>query len=143
MDKLDSLLMQSSPSTQVFYAGNLCETSHVDAAAGMGHLHVLHAGKLTIKRPLGVDLDISQPSLILFPRPQTCTLIPEATDAHGARIVCAHVDFGQAMSATLALSIPDVLVIPLDPSNHLTPMLALMFQEAASESCGRKVALNH
>ncbi len=146
MDKLDSLLMQSSPSTQVFYAGNSCETSYVDEAAGMGHLHVLHAGKLTIKRHLASDLDITKPSLILFPRPQTCTLIPESTDekgAQGASIVCAHVDFGQAMSATLALSIPDVLVIPLDPSNHLKPMLALMFQEAASESCGKKVALNH
>ena len=146
MDRLDSLLMQSAPSTQVFYAGILCEASSVDAASGVGHLHVLHAGKLTIKRPLKEDLVIAQPSLILFSRPQSCTLIPGAIDAKdlpSTSVVCAHVHFGQTMSATLAWAIPDVLVIPLDTSNHFRPALALMFEEAENECCGRKVALNH
>jgi AraC-like DNA-binding protein len=143
MDKLDSLLMQSNPNARVFYAGQLSEATQIDASPGVGHIHVLYAGHLRLTRLDEAELNITQPSLILFPRATACSLIPTAIGIESAKVVCAHVDFGQAMSATLALSIPDVLVIPLEESTQLGPMLRLMFEESSGQNCGKKVALNH
>jgi AraC-like DNA-binding protein len=143
MDKLDALLSHASPSSHVFFAGRLCHTSPVQAEPGMGHLHVLQAGHLRIQWAHGQQQDITEPSLILFPRPLSCELSPQTRNGQGAQMVCAHMDFGHAMSATLTHAIPDMLVIPLAQAPALAPMLALLFQEAQAQQCGRQAALNH
>jgi transcriptional regulator GlxA family with amidase domain len=70
-------------------------------------------------------------------------MLPESTNGESVEIVCAHVDFGLAMSETLIRTIPNVLVVPLTQSSHLSPMLELLFQEAANQNCGKQAAMNH
>jgi AraC-like DNA-binding protein len=143
MDKLDSLLTQSLPTTQVFHAGPLLETIRNDGDNCLGGMHVVREGQLGIHLQNRSPLGISDPSLILFPRPIAFDLVPKSATDQTVEIVCANVDFGQAMSATLMHSIPDVLVMPFSQSPHLAPLLPLLFQEASHQNCGKQAAMNH
>lgn len=143
MDKLDSLLKHSSLTTQVFYAGQMSDSDRQNEATGMGRLHVLYAGHLHLQLRNRPALSISEPSLILFPRPIYCQINPELGNELGVQIVSAHIDFGLAMSATLTPSIPDVLVIPLIQTPQFRTILDLLLEEATHKNCGKRVALNH
>lgn len=143
MDRLDALLKHSSPRGELFYAQQLCHTAQLDAASNRGHLHVLYSGHLAIRIQNRPVLEIHEPSVVLFPRPLTCELSPQPSGAAAVQIVCAHVDFGQAMTNVLRHSIPDLLVIPLAHSVSFRPLLTLLFDEANNQHCGRSAALNH
>jgi AraC-like DNA-binding protein len=143
MDKLDSLLTHSLPTTQVFYAGKLSEVTHVGNKGQLGGMHVLRHGQLNIQLLNESPIKITEPAMVLIPRSITYDLKPKVASGKGVEIVCAHADFGLAMSATLMRSIPDVLVIPLTLSSHLSPMLELLFQEAENQNCGKQAAMNH
>ncbi len=155
MDKLDSLLTHSAPSTSVFHTGQLSHALAVPMHKTCGHLHVLHYGQLRIGLGNGRALEVSEPSIVLFPRPMACELAPvvgrvgepnmEQGQGHSveAQLVCAHVDFGHAMAATLARSIPQALVVPLHQSAQLAACAHLVLGEAHGQSCGRRTALEH
>jgi AraC-like DNA-binding protein len=143
MDKLDSLLTHSLPTTQVFHAGPLLKINRASGRQPMGEMHVVIEGQLGIQLHNRMPLKISEPSLVLFPRPIAFDLVPESDSARPVEVICATVDFGQAMSATLMGSIPDILVIPFFRAPHLAPLLPLLFQEASSQNCGKQAAMNH
>jgi AraC-like DNA-binding protein len=143
MDKLDSLLTHSLPTTQVFYVGQLSKVTRMGGDTQLGGMHVLRDGQLSVRLSKGFPIKITEPSLILVPRSITYDLVPKDMGGKGVEVICARADFGLAMSATLMRSIPDVLVIPLMQSSHLLPMLGLLFQEAENKNCGKQAALNH
>jgi AraC-like DNA-binding protein len=143
MDKLDSLLTQSLLTSQVFHAGPLLQAARTDGSLRMGGMHVLREGHLSIRLPSRPPLLVTESSLILCPRPIAFDLVPELGNDQTVEIVCANVDFGQAMSATLMRTIPDFLVMPFSQSPHLSPLLPLLFQEASNQNCGRQAAMNH
>jgi AraC-like DNA-binding protein len=143
MDKLDALLMHSSPKTQVFFSGVLRQATHMDALPGRGRLHVLQAGHLRIAMQNQAEIEIIEPSLILFLRSRHGGLNLASEPGKEAQLVCAHVDFGHALNATLLHCVPDLFLLPLAHAPELAPMLGLLAQEAQKDNCGKKVALNH
>src|SRR5260370_42006452 len=51
-------------------------------------------------------------------------------------------NFGAGMLNPLIASLPEPLVLPLDPLPELSPTLQLLFSEAFSESPGRQAAID-
>lgn len=145
MDKLSPLFARFAPTARVFYSGNLCITQDFVESDGVGHLHLLRSGQLSVSSsttgslPSDV-LTIDQPSVLFYPRPHSHRFQPDPGDS--PNLVCATVDLGIEMRNPLVMALPDVLVMPLHEVTALAPTLDLLFAEAFSNRCGRQAALD-
>lgn len=144
MGRLSPLFARFAPRARVFYSGHLCSTENFVEADGVGHLHLLRSGRLTVSGRAGGSqsdlLTIDQPSVLFYPRPCDYRLPPDEED--GANLACATVDWGIEMRNTLVMGLPDVLVVPLHEVTAFAPTLDLLFAEAFSDRCGRQAALD-
>ncbi|MDY7577895.1 AraC family transcriptional regulator [Herbaspirillum sp. RTI4] len=140
MDSLSSLFSRFSLNARVFYTGNLCSIVDFDEQPGLGHLHVMREGHLQVQRPGKATLDISEPSLLFYPRPHQHRFHADAPG--GATLVCATIDFGAGMGNPLLQALPDFLLIPLASIEGIDATLALLFQEAFTDLKGRQTAIN-
>ena len=145
MDRLSSLFARFAPSARVFYSGSLCSAQSFVESDGVGHLHLLRSGRLSVTcRTAGSNttdlLTIDQPSVLFYPRPRSHRL--QADEEDGANLVCATVDLGIEMRSPLVISLPDVLVVPLHEITAIAPTLDLLFAEAFGDRCGRQAALD-
>ena len=144
MDRLSPLFARFAPRARVFYSGHLCSTENFVESDGVGHLHLLRSGRLTVSGRAGGSqsdlLTIDQPSVLFYPRPCSHRLQPDEED--GANLLCATVDLGIEMRNPLVMGLPDVLVIPLHEVAAFAPTLDLLFAEAFSDRCGRQAALD-
>lgn len=139
-DRLTPLLQRLELKSRVFYAGNLCSLANFDAADGVGHLHVLKAGRLQLRTPDGAIRSFDEPSLILFPRAGSHALA--APRLEGADLVCASVEFGASLAAAMVQGLPPLLAMPLREVPAITGVLDALFAEAFHGGKGREVALN-
>lgn len=139
-DRLAPLLNRSELRSRVFYAGNLCSLVDFDGLDGVGHLHVLRAGRLQLTTPDGQVQDLAEPSLIFFPRASHHRLA--ADPAEGADLVCASVEFGAASGQALVRGMPSRVVVPLREAPAMGHVLEALFAEAFTEHAGRDAALN-
>jgi AraC-like DNA-binding protein len=140
-DLLAPLLERFELRSRVFYAGNLCSLVNFDAGAGVGHFHLLKAGRLRLTRPGAAVLELRGPSLVFFPRSTQHWLNADPTD--GADLVCASVEFGASLGNPLLNELPEPMVLPLNEAPALASVLEALFSEAFDErSGGRSVALN-
>jgi AraC-like DNA-binding protein len=140
MDSLSSMFEKFSLSARVFFSGRLCGVSGDHATETAGHLHLLRRGKLTVERPDGERLVVTEPSVLFYPQP--CRHRLWADEANGAEIVCAHTEFGVEMQNPLVRGLPELLVVPLSSVKELEPAIELLFGEAMSEYPGRQAAIN-
>jgi len=140
MDRLSSLLSKFGVNASLFHNGKLCGVAIYDAAAPLGHFHLLQAGTVSLQLPYKADLLISRPSLIFMPRPSEHKLI--ADDTEGAQLVCASMKFDGGVSNPLSASLPDLLVLSLDELPLLAETLRWLFDEAATVHCGREAVIN-
>lgn len=140
MDALGPLLEQISLSARIFYTGQLCQLSNFDALEGVGHLHLLKSGRLSMQVRGKVIKVIDRPSVILLPRPNTHTLVP--LDLEGADLVCASIDLGARNRSPIAVALPDSIVLPIDELKNLGPTLDLLFAEAFDARNGRQAAID-
>lgn len=140
LDQFAALLNQVSLAARVFFAGSVCELTGFDGADGLGHLHVLKAGRCSIRLKGREVALVDQPSVLFFPRPCQHALVP--TDPEGVALVCASFDLGATTHSPLADALPDFLVLPLDKASSLASTLDLFFTEAFSDRCGRQAALD-
>jgi AraC-like DNA-binding protein len=140
MDRLSTLLSQFGVRANLFYSGKLCEMVSYDGADQRGHVHLLQAGSLTLKSPVGSDLLLARPSLIFFPRPTRHQLI--AGEPEGAQMLCASLQFDGGASNPISASLPDLLVLSLDELPLLADTLRWLFSEAAGGHCGREAVLD-
>jgi AraC-like DNA-binding protein len=139
MDCLAPFFERFSLSARMFYSGRQCGISpSLDDPAG--YLHVLRKGTLTVIRPNARPLVINTPSILFFPRPQTHRV--HGSEAEGADLVCATVQFGVGMLNPLTASLSEPFVVPLNDLPELAPALELLFSEANSNSSGRQAALD-
>ncbi|MCU0922042.1 MAG: AraC family transcriptional regulator, partial [Burkholderiaceae bacterium] len=122
------------------YAGNLCSLVNFDAVEGVGHLHLLKAGRLQLTAPDGRVQELAEPSLIFFPRATRHRL--GADEADGADLVCASVEFGTSFGNPLVHGLPPLLVLPLRDAPAMRGVLDALFTEAFDERSGRDAALN-
>lgn len=140
-DFLTPLLDRFELRSRVFYAGNLCSLVNFDAVVGVGHFHLLKAGRLHLTRPGAAAIELRGPSLVFFPRSTQHRLQADPTD--GADLVCASVEFGAAVGNPLLNELPEPMVLPLSEAPALASVLEALFSEAFDErSGGRGVALN-
>jgi AraC-like DNA-binding protein len=77
---------------------------------------------------------------LFFPRPQQHRV--HGTEAEGANLVYATVQFGLGMLNPLTASLPEPFVVPLNALPELAPALELLFSEANTQSSGRQTALD-
>jgi AraC-like DNA-binding protein len=140
VDRLSNLLNRFSLSAGVFYSGNLCGVHDFDRDAKHGHVHLIKRGPVQLMGGAEGDLSITEPSLLLLPRPDTHQLI--ADHRSGADVVCASIQFGAGGHDPVADSLPSLVVVPLARLPAAQPLLELLYEEAFSDHCGRQAALD-
>jgi len=143
MDKFSPLFSRFSLNARVFYSGTLCGSTRFDTSAGIGHLHLLRQGSLSIYQRINKTnkiVDVNEPSVIFYPRPQQHCF--NAKNQQGAELVCAEIDFGVGMGNPLVSTLPEVMIIPIDQIAELKSLLELLFDEAFTDRCGRQAAVN-
>jgi len=133
-DRLASLMAHFPVSAQVFNAGPLCGVNTLESDGTHGQLHLVRSGTLTVSHGRST-LQIEKPSVLLFPRPLTHRFTSDAE--HGADVVCANLWFDGGAENPIASALPEVVCLPLDEVSGSAPVLALLFEEAFEQRCGR------
>jgi len=139
MDALAAVFRHFSPSARVYFGGRLCGISSDHDTDTAGHLHLLREGCIDVTMPDHQTLRIREPSVVFYPRPMQHRL---QSDADGAELICAHIDFGGSVLQPLLQSLPSVMHIPLRTSKSLGRGVELLFEEAFGDSPGRQPALD-
>ncbi|GAA3534030.1 AraC family transcriptional regulator [Zobellella aerophila] len=139
MDRLAALLRHFHLNARVFNTGPLCGAASYHGGEGGGYIHILKRGSLTLESADAGDIIIDRPSLMFFMEPGGHRLIPGEA---GAETVCGTFTFGSAASNPLARAMAHPIVIPLEELDSLAGTLALLFEEAFNDRCGRQAALD-
>ncbi len=133
-DRLASLMAHFPVSAQVFNAGPLCGVNTLEGDGTHGQLHLVRRGALTVSFGRST-LQIEKPSVLLFPRSLTHRFVSDVE--HGADVVCANLRFEGGAENPIASALPEVVCLPLDAIEGSAPVLALLFDEAFEQRCGR------
>ena len=140
MDQLSPLFSHYTLSARVFYSGRLCGYSDFDTSPGIGHLHLLRQGSVSVRGTGSKVIQVIQPSVIFYPRPQQHRF--QVSHQDGAELVCAEIDFGAGTGNPLVCGLPELMIIPLSEIAGLQSLLDLLFGEAFADNCGRQAAVN-
>ena len=138
-DRLVWLLNYFELRARVFQAGPLCHSARYDEEDGVGYLHVLRSGALTLKTAGQPRVELKEPCLVFYMNPTGHHIQPAA---RGVDMVCASFDFGAGRGNPLGPALPDVLVLKLVDMPTLDTLLELLFQEASAQHCGRQAVLD-
>lgn len=142
MDRLQGLLQHFSVRARMFHSGPLCGITDF-SANGQGQLHLVRRGPVEVVHR-GESLTVSEPSLLLYPRPMAHRLITDADT--GADMACANLAFGAEVSTFVAndgggnaisRALPAFTCLPLSDLPGAGPVLELLFDEAFAQRCGR------
>ena len=133
-DRLASLMAHFPVSARVFNAGPLCGVNTLEGDGTHGQLHLVRSGTLSVSFGRST-LAIDKPSVLLFPRPLTHRFTSDAE--RGADVVCANLRFEGGAENPIASALPEVVCLPLERIDGSAPMLALLFEEAFEQRCGR------
>ena len=139
VDRLAVLLDRFSVSAQVFNAGALCGIHTLEAEPGAGQLHLIRRGPLEVFHG-NTSLRIDEPSLLLFPRALTHRFVSD--DVRGADMTCATLRFEGGEQNPICAALPEVVCLPLDQLHGAQDVLALLFEEAFTQRCGRTALVN-
>ncbi len=145
MDKLSPLFARFAPTARFFYSGNVCSAKDYFESDGVGHLHLLRSGQMSVSSratgsPTADLLTIDQPSVLFYPRPRNHRLLPN--EGEGANLLCATVDLDSEKRNPLVMALPDVVVVPVHEIVAIAPTLDLLFAEAFAARYGRQAALD-
>ncbi|MEG2803108.1 AraC family transcriptional regulator [Stenotrophomonas sp.] len=140
VDRLQSLLSRFAVTAEVFHAGPLCGINDLAADAGRGQLHLIREGQVRVEHADGSVLQIDRPSVLLYPRPLAHRFVTDP--GRGADFACAHLQFEGAGNNPVAEALPAVICLPLDELYGGQPILAVLFEEAFSQRCGRQALLD-
>lgn len=121
-------------SAQVFNAGPLCGVNTLESDGAHGQLLLVRSGTMTVSHGRST-LQIEKPSVLLFPRPLTHHFTSHAE--HGVDVVCANLSFDGGADNPIASALPEVVCLPLEEVSGAAPVLALLFEEAFEQRCGR------
>ena len=134
VDRLHALMAHFPVRAQVFNAGPLCGINTLDGDGRHGQLHLVRRGPVEVRYGK-TSLHIRRPSLLLFPRPLGHRFVTDPV--RGADMVCAHLDFEGGPHNPVAVALPEAACVPLDDIGGAEPVLALLFEEAFGQRCGR------
>jgi AraC-like DNA-binding protein len=139
VDRLAVLLERFSVTAQVFHAGALCGINTLEGEAGVGQLHLIRRGPLEVFHG-NTSLGIDQPSLLLYPRAMSHRFVSDAEK--GADMACANLRFEGGAQNPICAALPDVVCLPLDGIFGASDVLALLFEDAFTQRCGRTALVN-
>lgn len=139
VDRLAVLLERFPVTAQVFHAGALCGINTLEGEADVGQLHLVRRGPLEAFHGTA-SLRIEKPSLLLYPRATTHRFVTDA--ARGADMACANLRFEGGAQNPICAALPDVVCLPLDGIFGASEVLALLFEEAFTQRCGRTALVN-
>ncbi|MHA3886404.1 AraC family transcriptional regulator [Stutzerimonas degradans] len=133
-DRLAALMTHFPMRAQVFNTGPLCGINTLQSDGVHGQLHLIRRGEVEVRYGRET-LHVTQPSLLLFPRPLTHRFIT----APGCEVdmVCANLAFEGGTSNPIASALADLVCLPLDQVWSAEPILSLLFEEAFEQRCGR------
>ncbi|OZI47295.1 AraC family transcriptional regulator [Bordetella genomosp. 5] len=135
-DRLDALLNRFPVRAHLFHAGTLCGINGLaDSEGGRGQLHLVKAGTLDVVHPGRDPLRVTEPSLLMYPRPMPRQF--HTDPERGADMACADLEFDGGATNPLAAALPDVVCVPLREIDGAAPILGVLFDEAFGENCGR------
>jgi AraC-like DNA-binding protein len=135
-DRLEALLDRFSVRAQMFHSGNICGINEIAPDGDSGQLHLIRRGVLDVLHGGKVAVQITEPSLLMYPRPLPHRFHIE--DASGAELTCAHLRFDGGSTNPIAATLPDVVCLPLARVPDLGGVLSLLFDEAFEQRCGRR-----
>ncbi|REN07944.1 AraC family transcriptional regulator, partial [Mycobacterium tuberculosis] len=73
------LLDRFAVSAEVFHAGALCGINDLPADGERGQLHLIREGDVRVEHPDGSTLQITTPSVLLYPRPLAHRFVTDPT----------------------------------------------------------------
>jgi AraC-like DNA-binding protein len=139
-DRLEALLQHFSVSAEMFHAGTLCGINDLLPQDGIGQLHLIRRGAVSVRHHGAADLQIDAPSLLLYPRPMAHRFVMDADT--GADLTCANLRFDGGAAHPIAAMLPACVCLPLQQIGGSESVLALLFEEAFAQRCGRKALLD-
>lgn len=134
-NRLEALLNHFPVRARTFHSGVLCGVTNVASPNDGGQLHLIKEGKIEVIHNIGTSIDVTEPSLLLYPRPMARRFVTDAKS--GANMVCADLEFDGGAANPIANALPDVVCLPLSRIDGAGAVLALLFNEAFGENCGR------
>ena len=139
-DGISRLLDHIGLRANTFYTGPLCGLHDFAAAEGVGHLHVIRAGKMRALQAGHADIHVAEPTLLFYPRPINHRL--DVDDSIPADVLCATVRYEAGPENPVTQSFPAVVVIPFRGLQRIEATLTALFAEAGDDSPGRQVMLD-
>jgi AraC-like DNA-binding protein len=139
-DRLQALLTRFAVTAHTFQAGVLCGSHSLEGDGPYGQLHLVKTGDAEVRHGNKVAAKITEPSLLLYPRPMAHRFITEAKA--GADFVCANLSFEGGSANPIAAALPPFSCLPLTKLHGADAVLALVFEEAHAHNCGRQAMLD-
>jgi len=136
-DRLAPLLAHFDLHCELLHAGSSSGSQHYEAREGIGHLHLLRAGRLHWLDAQGVRHTLDRPGLLMF-----AGCCPHQLETEEAEMVCATVAFGAQFGNPLLRGLPSPWVLPLAELPLLTHLIELFFDAAFAQRCGRDAVLS-
>jgi len=134
VDRLAVLLDRFPVNARMFHAGALCGVTTLAGDDDLGQLHLVRRGPLEVSHG-DRTLRIDAPSLLLYPRPTPHRFVSDPV--RGADMACANLRFEGGARNPVRAALPEVVCLPLEGVHGAAEVLALLFEEAFGQRCGR------
>lgn len=144
MDRLSTLLAQFGMHATTIFGGVLQDDIGFDSRDRTAKLHLLRSGDALFQLEQEKPLVITQPSLLLIPRPcrHSLSAVPGATQGQYPELVSAALKFDGGLDNPLTTALPAYVLMPLADITMLSGNLDWLFDEAFAQHCGKNAVLN-
>jgi AraC-like DNA-binding protein len=139
-DRLEALLNRFSVSARMFHSGALCGINDLPALDELGQLHLIKRGPIDVSHQGQPVVHITDPSLLLYPKPFAHRFITDAE--RGADMACANLQFDGGAANPIAAALPPFICLSLASIEGTDNILALLFEEAFNQRCGRQALID-
>lgn len=143
LDLLSSVLNHFSLNADVFFSGNLCGTiafNENENEKGVGHLHLLRSGSLTVQSHNGIRITLDKPSVLYFPCSTPHRLFVD--ENIGVDLVCANIKYQDSICNPLLKALPLFLKYEIEDSDLLSQSATWIFKEAFTDENGKQLIVN-
>jgi AraC-like DNA-binding protein len=141
IDRLSALFERFRVRAHMFHNGPLCGVTRFAATPGLGFLHVMRRGEMTVthRARSGAPrrVAVREPSLVFYPGPLAHDFHNAPTE--GADFACATLAFDGGAEHPIARALPPLVVLPLARVAGLEHTLALLFAETEQLRCGQRL----
>jgi AraC-like DNA-binding protein len=134
-DRLDELLNLFPVHARMFHGGTLCGVTNFVPESERGQLHLVRSGAVTVVHQHHVDVRVTEPSVLLYPRPIARRFVSDVS--RGVDLVCANLHFEGGPTNPIMSALPEVVCLPLSGVTGANHVLDLLFEEALASNTGR------